>query len=165
MRRLRGLAVGICVLAAIGIAAIAWTRGTDAPVQPIDFSHRAHEVADKLDCEYCHSTARRAALAGIPAVERCIGCHRYVATSHPEVVKLVRYWDRRIPIVWTAVSRLPRFVRFSHEAHVRASVSCEHCHGAIEQMDRVPVREFSMGWCVTCHRDRGATVDCLTCHY
>jgi hypothetical protein len=23
---------------------------------------------------------------------------------------------------------------------------------------------MKMGWCISCHRERGASIDCLTCH-
>jgi hypothetical protein len=159
--------VGMCAAVLITIVAIVWPpTHAEGPQQPIDFSHRAHITADKLDCEYCHSTARRAALAGMPSVERCIGCHRFVATAHPEVAKLTRYWDRRAPIQWVQVSMLPRFVHFTHEAHMRANVSCQECHGPVEQMDRVAAaHDLTMGWCLRCHRERRAPVDCLACHY
>jgi hypothetical protein len=148
-------------------AAVTWPRGRAiGPEQPIDFRHRDHVVTDRIECEYCHSTARRAALAGIPAVERCMGCHRFVATTHPEVVKLTRYWERREPVPWVQVNVLPRFVHFRHEAHVRAKVACQECHGSVEQTDRVTkAQDLTMGWCVGCHRRRGASIDCLTCHH
>jgi len=164
----RGSAVVICAAFALLVTAtITWPRsGAEGPRQPLDFSHRAHILADKLDCEYCHSTARRSARAGVPALERCMGCHRFVATAHPDVVTLTRYWNRREPIAWVQVNVLPRFVHFTHEAHVRAGVACQQCHGRVEDMDRVaPAHELTMGWCLDCHRSRQAPVDCLTCHY
>jgi hypothetical protein len=29
----------------------------------------------------------------------------------------------------------------------------------------VQVSDLNMGWCVTCHRERQASIDCLICHY
>jgi hypothetical protein len=29
----------------------------------------------------------------------------------------------------------------------------------------LPTQKLEMGWCVMCHRDNGASQDCLTCHY
>jgi hypothetical protein len=163
----RGVIGGVSVAVLLLVAALTSSQSRrEGPAQPIDFSHRAHEIADKLDCEFCHSTARRSAFAGMPPLERCIGCHRYVATAHPDVVALTRDWDQRTPIHWTQVNVLPRFVHFTHEAHVRAGVACQECHGPVEQMDRVAaVRDLTMGWCLGCHRQRGAAVDCLSCHY
>jgi len=137
-----------------------------APEQPIAFSHVVHAGDDKLSCEFCHSTARRASFAGIAPVERCMGCHRYVIPENPEVVKLRRFWDAEEQIPWVKVYTLPRFVHFNHEAHMRAQVPCGTCHGTVQQMERVErVTDLTMGWCVGCHRARRASDDCLVCHY
>ena len=137
-----------------------------APEQPIDFSHRDHVRGDGLACEFCHSGARRAAFAGIPPVERCMGCHRFVLPGNPGVAALRRYWNSGEPIPWVKVYTLPRYVRFSHEAHVLARVNCERCHGDVASMRRIErVTPLTMGWCVQCHRQTGATDDCLACHY
>src|SRR5687767_14999575 len=59
-----------------------------APHQPIAFSHKQHAGDYKIDCQYCHSDARRSAYAGIPSVKRCMGCHQIVAAAKPEVQKI-----------------------------------------------------------------------------
>jgi len=159
-------AAGFVVL--IVALTVAWSGATSpyAPEQPIDFHHRDHVRTDRLDCELCHSGVRRSAFAGMPSVERCIGCHRFVVPQHPDVSKLRRYSDAGKGIPWIKVSSLPRFVRFNHEAHVLANVSCETCHGNVTEMDRVArVAPLTMGWCVQCHRAAHAPDDCLTCHY
>ena len=148
--------------------AVVWSRTTspDAPRQPIDFHHRDHVITDRLDCEFCHSGARRSDFAGMPSVERCMGCHRVVQPEHPDVTTLRRYYESGRSIPWVKVYVLPRFVHFSHEAHMLAQVSCETCHGNVAAMDRVArVTPLTMGWCVQCHRDTHAPDDCLTCHY
>lgn len=79
-------------------------------------------------------------------------------------------------IPWERVHNLPDYVYFDHRAHVSAGVTCQHCHGPVESMQRV--RQFeslSMGWCVNCHRDAtkngingktvNASTDCAVCHY
>ena len=79
------------------------------------------------------------------------------------------------PIAWTQVYSVPDFVYFDHRAHVGAGVRCQHCHGAVETMDRVQQQgDLSMGWCVSCHRSvtqngingrkAYAPIDCSTCH-
>jgi hypothetical protein len=137
-----------------------------APPQPIDFSHRVHVSGDQLSCDLCHSAARRSPFAGIAPVERCIGCHRVVNPESAEIVKVRQFWETGQPIPWNKVYVLPRFVHFDHEAHLRAQVTCETCHGDVGRMDRVArITELTMGWCVGCHRAQEAPVDCLTCHY
>jgi hypothetical protein len=159
----------VVILAAIvGAATARWSLAPRPyePKQPIDFSHRVHVGDDELDCELCHSAVRRSPFAGIAPVERCMGCHKYVRTANPDVTELRRLWDARKTISWVKVYTLPQYVRFSHEAHVLAQVSCAACHGDVASMDRVRrVIEPTMGWCVQCHRESRAPDDCLTCHY
>jgi hypothetical protein len=79
-------------------------------------------------------------------------------------------------IAWVRVHDLPAYACFDHRSHVRAGVTCQQCHGAVETMERVwQVSDLSMGWCVNCHRETGRTgvdgkqvkpsIDCATCHH
>ncbi len=79
-------------------------------------------------------------------------------------------------IPWIRVHNLPDYVYFDHRAHVTAGVTCQHCHGPVESMERVrQVESLSMGWCVKCHRETTengvngqpvhASTDCAVCHY
>lgn len=81
-----------------------------------------------------------------------------------------------IPIAWVKVHNLPAFTCFDHRAHIHAGVSCQHCHGPVETMERIrQAEDLSMGWCVNCHRQSGvaratnkatkASTDCVVCHY
>jgi hypothetical protein len=80
------------------------------------------------------------------------------------------------PIAWKRIHKLPDFVYFDHRAHISATISCQTCHGPIQEMDRVRQYEtLTMGWCVNCHREVNetgvngkqvhASTDCVTCHY
>lgn len=48
------------------------------PDQPIAFSHKLHAGTNKIDCQYCHDTARRSKHASIPAANTCMNCHSAV---------------------------------------------------------------------------------------
>ena len=138
----------------------------DPSAQPIAFSHRLHVNDVELDCQLCHVYARRSPVAGIPSVERCAGCHRVMVPDRPEIQKVLRYWEDEAPIPWVRVHDLPDYVRFTHKRHVRAGVVCQECHGDVAQMEIArQVAPLTMGWCVTCHQERHAPLDCLTCHY
>ena len=139
---------------------------SDPFAQPIAFSH-AHHVTDVgLDCQMCHVYARRSPVAGIPSVETCAGCHEQVLSDRPEIQKVLEYWKTRQPIPWVRIHDLPDYARFSHKRHVLDGIDCAECHGDVGQMEAaVQVESLSMGWCVTCHEERGASLDCLTCHY
>ncbi len=56
------------------------------PEQPIAYSHRLHAGELQIDCQYCHSGARRSPLAGIPAVEVCMNCHSYVTSTRAQML-------------------------------------------------------------------------------
>lgn len=138
----------------------------DPATQPIAFSHAHHVAEIGIDCQFCHAYARRGPVAGIPSVQRCAGCHRAVLSEQPEILRVLEYWEDEEPIPWVRVHDLPDHVRFTHKAHVRAGVGCETCHGAVAEMEAaVQVESLSMGWCVSCHEEQGATRDCLACHY
>lgn len=137
----------------------------EAPAQPIDFNHKVHAGTYQISCLYCHANARRSPVAGIPSAQLCMGCHKITAADRPEIRKLQGYWDRKEPIAWVKIFGQPDFVAFSHVAHVRAHVACEQCHGPIQTMDRVyRAVDLTMDRCLSCHRDRQASIDCVTCH-
>ena len=51
------------------------------------------------------------------------------------------------------------------ERHIKKEVACEKCHGEVKQMDRLKDHRFKMGFCVECHRENKANLDCwLACH-
>src|SRR5437763_10465310 len=129
-RAVLGAAIGAAVVFAVSFG---WsmTASPYAPEQPIDFSHRDHIRSDGLDCALCHSGARRSAFAGMPPVERCMGCHRVVLPSNPDVTRLRRYWDAGKSIPWVEGYSLPRFVRFNQEAHAHAHIACSARHGYV----------------------------------
>jgi hypothetical protein len=137
-----------------------------APVQPIAFSHKVHAGDHGFPCLYCHMHAAESPVAGVPPVKTCMGCHEVIATDRPDVEKLARHWEEKRPIEWVKVNDLPDFVRFTHVRHVRGGVECTECHGPVSAMTVVR-REasLSMGWCLECHIDRGADIDCAVCHH
>ena len=49
------------------------------PVQPIAFSHKIHAGENKVDCQYCHSSAKHSKHSGIPSVNVCMNCHKNIA--------------------------------------------------------------------------------------
>lgn len=142
--------------------------GKYAPKQPIDYSHRLHAGELQIDCQFCHTYARRSRSAGIPPLAQCMACHQVVAAGKPNIQKIAEAYNSKKPIEWVKVHDLPDFVYFSHKRHVSAGFECQTCHGPVEEME-VLYREapLTMGWCVNCHRenlDKEAPVDCLACH-
>jgi hypothetical protein len=160
------IGAGTAALVIVAVAAgLHFARGAPLPAQPIAFSHKLHAGDYNIACEYCHVYARRAATAGIPSVQRCMGCHKITAAGRPEVEKLKAYWERHEPIRWVKATAMPDFVFFEHWPHVRSGLACQTCHGAVETMAQVrQVRALDMNDCIACHRERQASIDCATCH-
>jgi hypothetical protein len=167
-------ASGVVVLiAAAGACDPDWKAdivAEEMPVQPIRFMHTVHVGIDSIPCAYCHFSSNVSEEAGIPPVGTCMGCHRFVQGStdefKTEIQKLLEFAADSTPVPWTRVHSVPAFVQFTHKPHVRAGVACVECHGDVAAMEQVSrVASLSMGWCVTCHRERGASDDCATCHY
>lgn len=57
-----------------------------APIQPIHYSHKVHAGDNKIECKYCHSSARVSKTSGIPSLNVCMNCHKNINeyTGNPE---------------------------------------------------------------------------------
>ena len=149
------------------------------PIQPIQFSHKIHSGDNKIDCQYCHSSAKHSKTSGIPSLNVCMNCHKSISeyngpvTSDKdkafydgEIQKVYDAigWDKdntaykpnfeQVPVKWILVHNLADFAYFNHSQHVTvAGVTCQTCHGPVETMEEV--KQFSkltMGWCIECHK-------------
>ncbi|WP_394747346.1 c-type cytochrome [Spongiimicrobium salis] len=49
-----------------------------APIQPIHYSHKIHAGDNKIECKYCHSSARVSKHSGIPSLNVCMNCHKNI---------------------------------------------------------------------------------------
>ena len=164
------------VLGLLGLAlgaATCWLRGAFsdqgyAPQQPIAFSHRLHSGDMHISCLFCHFNAERGQYAGVPPMSICLACHGrgfgQVAANRPEIQRLQAIVDTGSytgadgviydggMVHWNRVHKLPDFVYFTHQFHLKAGVACQTCHGPVETM--TVVRQYatlSMGWCLDCH--------------
>jgi mono/diheme cytochrome c family protein len=153
------------------------------PVQPIAFSHKIHAGENKVDCQYCHSSAKHSKHSGIPSVNVCMNCHKNIAEVaegteveyngvilrknelDKEIQKIydaagwdaenLEYTGETKPIKWIRIHNLPDHVNFVHAQHVTvAGVDCKQCHGPVEEMDEMyQYSPLTMGWCIDCHRE------------
>ena len=138
------------------------------PVQPLEFPHNIH-VGRQIACtEYCHEAVTMGPRAGLPSVKTCMICHNTIATERPRIKRLTALREQGQDLAWERVFDYPEesHVRFNHAPHVNAEIACSTCHGDIasQSVARRNVT-LSMGFCVNCHNERQASVDCLTCHY
>jgi len=156
---------------------LAWDESLPGPRQPIPFSHALHAGTYEIECLYCHTGTDRSRMAGVPSVESCMGCHAHFGGDLEGVQILKNYWEERKPIEWIQIHRLPEHVMFRHNRHVAAGLACQECHGQVQEMHKVylvpqrvwvngvPANTLEMGWCISCHEQKNASIDCLTCHY
>lgn len=148
----------------------------EGPEQPIQFPHHKHVTELGMDCQYCHTAARKSIHGGVPETQTCVNCHQYVMSvkDKPEIQKVLASYAASEPIQWKKVHDLPDYVHFTHKRHVQVGVECTECHGQVGLQGQVStwaeddghggtkqvtgikhvmVRETSlqMGWCLDCH--------------
>jgi hypothetical protein len=138
------------------------------PEQPLDFPHNIHAGKQIACTEYCHEAVTTGPVAGLPSVRTCMVCHNTIATDRPRIRQLTAMRERGEDFVWQRVYgyQPTAHVRFNHAPHIRAEVECSTCHGNIAEgtVARRNV-DLTMGFCVNCHNERKASIDCLTCHF
>ncbi len=156
-----------------------------APVQPIHFSHKIHAGDNQIDCNFCHSSARKSKTSGIPSLNVCMNCHKNISEVAPEtatadhskefydgeIAKLYKAvgWDadnqqytgKTEPVKWVRIHNLPDFAYFNHSQHVTvAGVACQTCHGEVQEMEIVEqFAPLTMGWCINCHRETNVDLE------
>jgi hypothetical protein len=136
-------------------------------VQPIQFPHNVH-IAKGLQCVICHAGVNQGPDARIPSDKFCMTCHRVIAVNNLEIKKLTAYYNKGQDVPWQRVYGFvpSAHVFFNHAPHIRAGVQCSQCHGDMsKQTVAVRAVNLTMGYCVECHQQHGASVDCVTCHY
>jgi hypothetical protein len=164
---------GLAALVAAALALSAYSGASSpqgrGPAQPIAFPHPVHVQKLGMNCVYCHYAANKSPDPGLPAVSTCMGCHTIIGPQRPasdigpartstELQKLQRYADfsgggrNAKPIPWERIHKVPDYVNFPHMRHVNAGVTCQACHGDVQNMSRVyQYSSLNMGWCVRCH--------------
>ncbi|MFH0995277.1 MAG: cytochrome c3 family protein [Pseudomonadota bacterium] len=133
--------------------------------QPIPFSHRVHAGVKDIQCEYCHPYVSYSRHPGLPPVEKCLHCHKYIIANHFWIKKEHRYFDTRTPTPWKKANYLAKHVLFNHQRHIQKEIACRECHGEVGTFDRIRGKTFYMEFCIGCHRVKNVNMDCwLACH-
>ncbi len=142
-------------------------RQNIGPQQPIYFSHRVHAGVKQINCRFCHPFVERSQHAGLPEVEKCFFCHEYIIPMHPQIQKEKEHLDQKVPVPWVRIFFVPDFVKFRHQPHIQfGKLECVQCHGDVPSMDRLRNVNFQMKFCIDCHKQRNAQLDCyLGCHH
>jgi hypothetical protein len=193
MRRKWAVVPGLVALAATAVLLSAYSGASSsqnfAPDQPIAFPHTVHAGKLQMNCLYCHFAANKSPDPGLPAVSTCMGCHTLIGPQRPksdlgpartskEIQKLQAFASANKPIPWIRIHKVPDYVNFPHMRHVNAGVTCQTCHGPVQDMPKVyQYSSLNMGWCINCHVGNTNNVssndgtklraryDCSVCHY
>lgn len=143
------------------------------PEQPIFYRHDIHAGQYRIPCLYCHNNAANSWTANIPSTQTCIGCHLVISAAdsagapNAGIARLRTYADSGQSVPWVRVYKISEHAHFPHMRHVNAGLACQTCHGNVQQQPRVfAVQDINlMGWCTSCHMQRGVTRDCTACHF
>jgi hypothetical protein len=136
--------------------------------QPIEFPHRTHIEKGAKCTEYCHEAVTKGPIAGLPSVNACMVCHTMFATDRPLIKQITAMQEKGLDLQWQRVyAYAPQaHVRFNHAPHIRAGVECSTCHGDIAHQTVAQRNvDLHMGFCVSCHREKNAPNECVTCHF
>mgnify|MGYP001825183618 FL=1 len=135
------------------------------PEQPIPFSHTVHSGVKQIQCQYCHPYVAYSNHPGIPAVEKCLHCHKYIIANHPWIKKEHEYFNTNTPTPWIKLNYVAEHVLFNHQRHINSKIACTECHGQVQNLQRLPQKIWYMGECIECHRKKNDNLDCwLACH-
>lgn len=189
MRSIFPFAAGMAVMLAAGWVGFPHAIYKSRP-QPVDFSHKVHADKAGQKCEDCHAFRPDGTFTGIPALDKCAGCHAAaMGTTVAEKNFVEQYVTPGREPGWAVYARQPENVFFNHIAHVkRARIECETCHGDHGSSDHLRAYEedriggysrniwqvgervkttraaMTMSACVDCHRQQGLEHSCLDCH-
>jgi hypothetical protein len=127
----------------------------DVPLeQPVPFSHKHHANELGIDCRFCHPSVEESANAGVPTTDVCMTCHSQIWTNSPNLQAVRESWETGTPIQWAKVNDVPDFVYFNHSIHIDRGVSCNNCHGKVNEMHLTwKGNAFRMAWCLECHEN------------
>lgn len=138
-------------------------------IQPISYNHKLHIEKAELNCVDCHKFVESMASATIPNIEVCSDCHSGEPLSDsPEELKLLKYIEAGKKIPWQKIYTVPAHVYFSHRRHVTiGEIECSKCHGNVQELIKpasYPMWLPTMKNCISCHKEKKVTYDCLACH-
>jgi c(7)-type cytochrome triheme protein len=168
----RALTIIPVVLLAIAAVAAASTLAFRKPppvAQPLAINHALHIAKEKMECTECHREAKTSIYAGLPDIKECYQCHKEPLGEHPDEPKVREFAKKKQQLPFVQVNRNVGHVYFSHRVHVTlAEMQCQDCHGDLTIIEG-PVSLanpslHSMGACMSCHQEKGASLECVACH-
>jgi hypothetical protein len=160
--------IPLIVLLIVLIWQIGLTVGGDQigndPRSALKFSHLIHVQESGMSCSDCHSQAVQSTKTDdrlIPAMEVCGSCHDI---KDPDKCSICH---RNPQQVRPTPARVEYYDFFNHQKHLQKDLTCESCHAGASgagQIMAVNTLLPPMPVCMDCHRKKGQTVNCSSCH-
>ncbi len=154
---LAGMAAGLALACVVGYMTTwsSYKTGVGVDVaQPVPFSHLHHVRGAGLDCRYCHGGVETSAFAGLPPTQTCMTCHSQLLANSPMLKPVRDSFQTKVSLQWNRVQKLPDFVYFAHNIHIKKGIGCSTCHGHVESMPLMRAQKaFHMKECLECHRE------------
>lgn len=137
----------------------------EPPAQPVPFSHRRHSALG-MQCQTCHANPEPGDRMTFPAAAQCMACHTTIAKDKPPIQKLAKFAKSKQAIPWARLYVVASWVYWNHRTHLEAKMTCEVCHGRVEEMEVMKrVSDVAtMAGCIDCHRRNDVTNGCRSCH-
>jgi len=153
----------------VSILVLLGAASCQSPVpQPVAFNHLKHTKDLGLECQLCHQHVNTGAHAGLPDAATCRLCHQAEQGTSPEAARVTALLTGGDPLRFNKLFRLPLHVYYSHRRHVGiAHLECRSCHGDMAATQRPPGQplvRITMNLCLDCHRAKGQSLDCVSCH-
>jgi hypothetical protein len=154
-----------CLHGLLGEAQDSAVAKPEPPPQPLPYSHKQH-LALGLQCQDCHPNPEPGDRMTFPASTKCMTCHSAVAKDKSSIQKLAAFSKSGNAIPWVRVYVLPSWVYWNHRSHLEAQMTCEMCHGRVQELDAMAkiTNVTTMAGCVDCHKKNDAGTGCKYCH-
>jgi len=138
---------------------------SEPPAQPIPYSHKMH-LALGMKCQQCHPNPEPGDRMTFPAASKCMACHVMIAKDKPSIQKLAEFAKSSQTIPWVRIYVVSSWVYWNHRSHLEAKMTCEMCHGQVEEMEVMTKvsNVTTMAGCIDCHRKNDASTGCQYCH-
>lgn len=150
---------------------------------PIFFSHDYHtqkpvdggRTGEGLECTFCHesvSDSKQSSDRDIPGHGACDSCHaEWIgdANAPAPITECVRC-HKDLAAVGTSTGAsgidIPTpNIKFGHADHLAAGIACVDCHSRVPSKTLATRDDYpTMDRCIACHKEKGVSTECRTCH-
>ncbi|OGL42160.1 MAG: hypothetical protein A3C43_10290 [Candidatus Schekmanbacteria bacterium RIFCSPHIGHO2_02_FULL_38_11] len=162
----KNLKIFLLIIIPFTIIAFWFVSGCREDEMGLNFSHKKHTGAEELNiaCDTCHKIADDGIKSSIPTHEECSQCHD-IDEKQPSEECLICHSrkDKKVE-VRKKISTVEDLI-FSHQIHIDQGFECDACHVKIRKTLKFVIPDIpNMAICMKCHKEKGGSLECKTCH-